>query len=141
MTKQKARRAKVIRNKQHNTIYQEQVTPDVDMELFLEFCSDLFCARTYFGANGTTIMTDWSSWRVKQENGFFVLYHKPAIAKRYHYQTRSKDLSYLLFYGCAHDFYKYNKLPYISQEDYKRVLKDYDRFLKHEGVKDNAWSY
>ena len=87
MTKQKARRAKVIRNKQHNTIYQEQVTPDVDTELFLEFCSDLFCARTYFGANGTTIMTDWSSWRVKQENGFFVLYHKPAIAKRYHYQT------------------------------------------------------
>lgn len=84
-------------------------------------------------------MTDWSSWRVKQENGFFVLYHKPAIARKYHYQTKSKNLSYLLFYGCAHDFYKYNKLPYISQEDYKRVLKDYDRFLEHEGVKDYAF--
>ena len=48
MTKQKTRRAKVIRNKQHNTIYQEQVTPDVDMELFLEFCSDLFLRANLF---------------------------------------------------------------------------------------------
>lgn len=116
-------------------------------DIYLNYCEETFGGSHKFTKNGLgydvlNIHNNRDDFKIvladKARFGEYTLFHRAYGARldgsyEWHVQLRSKHLDFLIYCAFAHDFNKYNNIPY-NREDYWRFIKDYKKYISEINV-------
>lgn len=116
-------------------------------DIYLNYCEETFGGSHKFTKNGLgydvlNIHNNRDNFKIvladKARFGEYTLFHRAYGARlddsyEWHVQLKSKHLDFLIYCAFAHDFNKYNDIPY-NREDYLRFIKDYRKYISEINV-------